>query len=142
MLKDIGVGWVILGHSERRTIFGESDDLIARKTKHCLSAGLKVIFCIGETLQEREQDLTLSVVSRQLEALGKEINDWSGIVIAYEPVWAIGTGRVASPEQAQQVHEEIRKWLAQNVGKNEAQTVRIIYGGKYTVSVKEKLKNE
>uniref|UniRef100_UPI00359030F8 Triosephosphate isomerase n=1 Tax=synthetic construct TaxID=32630 RepID=UPI00359030F8 len=131
MLKDLGIPWVILGHSERRNIFGESDELVAEKVKHALEAGLKVIFCIGETLEEREAGKTTEVVARQLKAIAKKISesDWSKVVIAYEPVWAIGTGKVATPEQAQEVHAAIRKWLASNVSAEVAESTRIIYGG-------------
>uniref|UniRef100_UPI00359030CC Triosephosphate isomerase n=1 Tax=synthetic construct TaxID=32630 RepID=UPI00359030CC len=131
MLKDLGIPWVILGHSERRHIFGESDELVAEKTKYALDSGLSVILCIGETLEEREAGKTMDVVARQLKAIADKIteNDWSKVVIAYEPVWAIGTGKVATPEQAQEVHAEIRKWLAENVSAEVAESTRIIYGG-------------
>ncbi len=101
MLKDLAVDWVILGHSERRTLFKETDELIAQKTANALRNGIKVIFCVGETLQEREADQTTAVVFRQLNALAKAIkeDEWENVVIAYEPVWAIGTGKVATPEQ-------------------------------------------
>nr|6NEE_A Chain A, TRIOSEPHOSPHATE ISOMERASE [synthetic construct]6NEE_B Chain B, TRIOSEPHOSPHATE ISOMERASE [synthetic construct] len=130
MLKDLGVPWVILGHSERRTIFGESDELIAEKVKYALDQGLKVIACIGETLEEREAGKTMEVVARQiLKAIADKIKDWSNVVIAYEPVWAIGTGKVATPEQAQEVHAALRKWLKENVSPEVAESTRIIYGG-------------
>lgn len=90
LLKDVGATWVILGHSERRQIFGESDELIAQKVVHALEQGLKVIACIGETLQEREAGQTEAVVFRQTKALSDVIKDWSNVVLAYEPVWAIG----------------------------------------------------
>lgn len=99
MLKDINVNWVILGHSERRAIFKESDELIAEKAEHALAAGLKVIACIGETLQEREAGNTNDVVARQMCAYANKIRDWTNVVVAYEPVWAIGTGKTATPEQ-------------------------------------------
>nr|UDB72886.1 triosephosphate isomerase isoform X4 [Androctonus crassicauda] len=99
MIKDVGVNWVILGHSERRNIFGENDDLIAEKVAHALSSGLKVIACIGELLEERESGKTTEVVNRQTKAIANKISDWSNVVLAYEPVWAIGTGKTATPEQ-------------------------------------------
>lgn len=99
MLKDVNVDWVILGHSERRAIFKESDELIAEKAAHALAAGLKVIACIGETLQEREAGNTNEVVARQMCAYANKIRDWTNVVVAYEPVWAIGTGKTATPEQ-------------------------------------------
>src|SRR5690606_5532988 len=101
MLKDIDVEWVILGHSERREIFKETNEEVGLKVAHALKAGLKVIACIGEKLEERESNKTTEVVFRQLAAIAKEIKDWSHVVIAYEPVWAIGTGKVATPQQAQ-----------------------------------------
>jgi len=134
-LRDSGICWVILGHSERRTIFGESDELIAIKTKACVEGEgdrLSVVLCCGETLQEREASKTMEVVERQLEAVRKEVKDWSNIVIAYEPVWAIGTGKVATKEQAQEVHAQIRDWLKRKISPETAEDMRIIYGGSVT----------
>ena len=135
MIKDVGVEWVILGHSERRTIFGEKDDLVADKVLHALESGLKVIACIGETLEEREAGKTEEVVFRQTKALIPSIGDkWDKVVIAYEPVWAIGTGKTASPQQAQDVHAALRNWLSTNVSPDVANAVRIQYGGSVTAS--------
>ena len=128
-LVDAGIPWVILGHSERRTLFGDTDALVAEKTKAALAAGLSVILCVGETLEEREGGKTLAVVERQLAAVKEKVSDWSKIVIAYEPVWAIGTGKVASCQQAQDVHKDVRAWVAKNVGAETAEAIRIIYGG-------------
>jgi len=127
-LKDCGIKWVILGHSERRNIFSESSELIGQKTRAALESGLSVIFCCGELLSERESGKTEQVVFEQLNAI-KDIKNWESIVIAYEPVWAIGTGKVATPEQAQEVHVAIRKWLGQNISQEVSQNTRIIYGG-------------
>jgi len=129
MLKDIGVQWVILGHSERRHILGETNEVVGQKEAYALSQGLKVIACVGELLSEREAGRTLDVIYGQLKATADVVSDWTNIVIAYEPVWAIGTGKVASPEQAQEVHAAIRKWLADNVSSDVASKTRIIYGG-------------
>jgi len=129
MIKNLGGTWVITGHSERRHIFGESDEFIAEKTRFALDNGLQVIPCIGEQLEEREAGKTMEVVSRQLKAIAAQVSDWSKVVLAYEPVWAIGTGKTATPEQAQEVHKEIRAWLTSNVSSDVAQTTRIIYGG-------------
>jgi len=129
MIKDVGGAWVITGHSERRHIMGESDEFVASKTRFALDKGLGVIPCIGEKLEEREANKTMEVVSRQMKALADKIQDWSKVVLAYEPVWAIGTGKTATPEQAQEVHAEIRKWLSANVSADVAQKTRIIYGG-------------
>ena len=112
MLKDALINWVILGHSERRHVFGESDTVVADKVKIALDNHLKVMACIGEKLDEREAGKTQAVNERQLNAILTKIGgDWSNIVIAYEPVWAIGTGKTASPEQAQEVHDQLRTWL-------------------------------
>ncbi|XP_026317785.1 triosephosphate isomerase [Hyposmocoma kahamanoa] len=135
MIKDVGVDWVILGHSERRTIFGEKDDLVADKVKHALESGLKVIACIGETLEEREAGKTEEVVFRQTQALVPAIgSNWGNVVLAYEPVWAIGTGKTASPQQAQDVHASLRNWLSTNVSPDVAGAVRIQYGGSVTAA--------
>ena len=131
MLKDVGLPWVILGHSERRHIFGESDELVGKKTAAALKHGLGVILCVGELLEEREKNLTEKVIQTQMSAVlpfvGKE--DWSKIVVAYEPVWAIGTGKVASPTQAQEAHAILRKWLLDNISASVSASTRIIYGG-------------
>ncbi|KAI8089612.1 triosephosphate isomerase [Halteromyces radiatus] len=128
-LKDLGIDWVILGHSERREYFGESDEFVGEKTAHALKAGVSVIACIGEKLEEREANVTADVVTRQLKGVADKINDWTNVVVAYEPVWAIGTGKVATPEQAEEVHVTLRNWLSTNVSKEVADSVRIIYGG-------------
>ena len=130
MLHDVGARYVILGHSERRAIYGETDEMVSDKVKAALSAGLTPILCVGETLEQREADETEAVVRQQLAAVisGNGIEAFEKIVIAYEPVWAIGTGRTASPEQAQDVHAFIRGQLADHDA-NVAQSVRIQYGG-------------
>ncbi|KAL1878833.1 hypothetical protein VTK73DRAFT_7486 [Phialemonium thermophilum] len=132
-LKDSNITWTILGHSERRTLFGETDAIVASKTKFALDGGLGVIWCCGESLEEREAGKTLDVVAGQLDALksklGTDTAAWSKVVIAYEPIWAIGTGKVATVQQAQEVHAAIRKWLRENVGENVAEQTRILYGG-------------
>jgi len=131
-LKDTGVNWVIIGHSERRTLFGDTDDLVASKTKACVEGELSVILCVGETLKEREAGETIAVVERQLAAVAKVVKDWSHIVIAYEPVWAIGTGKVATSDQAQEVHHQIRAWVSKEISQDTAEATRIIYGGSVT----------
>jgi len=131
-LHDASIEWVILGHSERRSIFGESDDFVASKTKAALDAGLSVILCCGESLEEREKGITTEVVTRQLGAVAKVVKDWSKIVVAYEPVWAIGTGKVATTAQAQDTHKDIRQWLAGAVTEEAAKQTRILYGGSVT----------
>ncbi|XP_064642924.1 triosephosphate isomerase-like [Lineus longissimus] len=129
MIKDCGCEWVILGHSERRHVFGESDQLIGEKCAYALKAGLKIIPCIGEKKEEREAGKTEEVCFRQLEAIKANVNDWSRVVLAYEPVWAIGTGLTATPEQAQEVHAQLRKWLADNISAEVSANLRILYGG-------------
>ncbi|KAI4143601.1 MAG: hypothetical protein LQ340_006942 [Diploschistes diacapsis] len=133
-LVDSGIAWALVGHSERRTLLGERDEFVASKTVAALEGGLGVILCVGETLEQREKNETIAVVTRQLNAVAAKTGDWSKIVIAYEPVWAIGTGKVASTEQAQEVHAEIRSWLQEKVSSEAAESTRIIYGG----SVSEK----
>lgn len=132
MIKDCGGDWVILGHSERRHVFGESDELIGDKTKFALEKGLNVIPCVGEKLEEREAGNKEAVCFRQLSAIKDKVSDWKRVVIAYEPVWAIGTGKTATPEQAQEMHVAIRNWLQKNVSEAVAKSTRIIYGGSVT----------
>jgi triosephosphate isomerase len=131
MLKDIGVTHVILGHSERRQYFAETDDGVARKTKVALDHGLLPISCVGETLAEREAGRTIEIVGRQLDAILDVItpDEAKTVVIAYEPVWAIGTGKVATPEQVQEVHAFIRSRIAEKHGWAAAEVLRILYGG-------------
>ncbi|CAN1282824.1 Triosephosphate isomerase, cytosolic, partial [Linum perenne] len=131
MLLNLDIPWVILGHSERRALLNESDDFVGDKVAYALSQGLKVIACIGETLEQRESGATLEVVSAQTKAIAGiyKIKSWDNVVLAYEPVWAIGTGKVASPAQAQEVHAALRKCIHENVGVEVAQSIRIIYGG-------------
>jgi triosephosphate isomerase (TIM) len=129
MILDAGCKWVIIGHSERRQYFGETDQSVKQKTAAALAAGLKPIVCIGETLEEREAGKTMQVVFRQMEAFIEELASNPGVgVIAYEPVWAIGTGKVATVEQAQEVHAAIRQRLAQK-SQSLADVTRILYGG-------------
>ncbi|HHT9112358.1 MAG: triose-phosphate isomerase [Planctomycetes bacterium] len=131
MVKDTGCTHVLLGHSERRHLFGEIDSFINAKMKTALSIDLKPIFCIGETLNEREEGKTKYVVKNQLKngLLGIARNHVEELVIAYEPVWAIGTGKTASPEQANEVHSFIRGFLTDEYGKDVANSVYIQYGG-------------
>ena len=131
MLKDIGCQYVILGHSERRSIFGESSELVNLKTRAALAAGLTPIVCVGELLKEREAGTTEWVVRRQFDGSfsGISAEDMKKCVIAYEPVWAIGTGQVATPVQAEEVHETIRAMIEKKYGNEVAETVRIQYGG-------------
>ena len=131
MLKDAGCEYVILGHSERRQHFKEDDEIINKKVKSALKNGLKPILCIGETLKQREKNETMKIIKNQLIRCLKNINENEvrTIVVAYEPVWAIGTGRNATPEQAQEVHSYIRKLLSDSYGSSVADKIRIIYGG-------------
>lgn len=131
MLKDVGCRYVLLGHSERRHVIGETDELINKKVLKALADGLHVILAIGELLEEREAGKTMEVNERQVK-IGLEGVDktaMANVTIAYEPVWAIGTGRTASPEQAQEVHAEIRKVLATLYDEEVSQATRIQYGG-------------
>lgn len=131
MLRDFGCRYVLLGHSERRSLFGETNALVAAKYQTAISAGLIPVVCVGETLEQRQQQLTDQIIHSQLEAiftLENGINSLNQAIIAYEPVWAIGTGMTASPEMAQAVHEKIRFWVAE-YDKTIAQNLRILYGG-------------
>ncbi|MFT5481912.1 MAG: triosephosphate isomerase [Halieaceae bacterium] len=128
MLSDLGCTFVILGHSERRTLYGETDQLIAGKYAAALQAGLRPILCVGETLEQRDSGQALAVVKRQLTAVFADNDLEAATVVAYEPIWAIGTGKTATPEQAQEVHAFIRAELAQ-MDSDAAAQVRILYGG-------------
>jgi len=133
-LVDIGCTWVIIGHSERRQGFGmagEDSELVARKVKVALDAGLKVMFAIGEKKEERESGITMDICAAQLTPAAKLLSedDWANVAIAYEPVWAIGTGLTATPAMAQETHAGIRKWMSDNVSTSVAEAVRIQYGG-------------
>jgi triosephosphate isomerase len=131
MLLEVDCRWVIVGHSERRQLFGETDRGVNRRTRTALDAGLRPIVCIGETLEERDAGRTLEVVRRQAEAALLDVGA-AGIqtlCIAYEPVWAIGTGRTATPAQAEEVHAEVRGIVAELVGTEASNQLRILYGG-------------
>jgi triosephosphate isomerase len=136
MLLASGCRYVILGHSERRALFGETDEIVNRKAHAALAAGLSPIVCVGERLEEREAGKTLAVVSSQvrksLESLGPK--DMLKVTLAYEPVWAIGTGKTATPEQAQEVHAAVRGWLTELFGKACAEAARVQYGGSVTAA--------
>ena len=129
MLKDLKIEYVILGHSERRHIFKESDETINKKIKAALDKGLKPIFCVGELLQDRENGKTFNVIDSQLEKGLKDVELNEDFLIAYEPVWAIGTGKTATTEQAQEVISHIRKWVEKNYSKELSDKIRILYGG-------------
>lgn len=131
-LKDAGIQWTCIGHSERRTKYGETDEVTAQKIEQCQAAGVSVIFCIGELLEEREAGKTDDVNKRMMDAVYSKIKDWKKVVIAYEPVWAIGTGKVATPDQAQDAHAAIRKMISSAVSEEVANGVRILYGGSVT----------
>ena len=131
MLLDAGAKYVIVGHSERRQYFGETDETVNKRARAAIAAGLTAIVCIGETLEEREAGKLNEVIERQMKVGLKDVTaaDCDRLVIAYEPVWAIGTGKTATPDQAQEVHALIRATLAGLVGAETAETVRIQYGG-------------
>lgn len=129
MLKEYGVKYVIVGHSERRQYFGETDETVNKRTLAVLKNDLTPIVCVGETLEERENDKTKSVLDKQLEEGLKDVEDVTKLVIAYEPVWAIGTGKTATDEQAQETIKYIRKKLAKLFGSKNANKVKIQYGG-------------
>ncbi len=131
MVRDAGCSHVIVGHSERRQYYFESDDIVSRKTQAGLAAGLMVIMCVGETLEHRDQGSAESVVRNQLAGglSGLTASDLDRIIVAYEPVWAIGTGRTATPEQAQEMHAFIRRVFAERHSEAAADAIRVLYGG-------------
>jgi triosephosphate isomerase len=131
MLKALGCAYVIIGHSERRQLFGETDSWVSKKARAVLHAGMRPLACIGETLAERDSGRTLQVCATQLQAslAGVAVEEMSHVVLAYEPVWAIGTGRNATPAQAQEVHAHVREQLVRLFGRPVGESVRILYGG-------------
>ena len=131
MLRHLFVNYVILGHSERREYFGETDAVVNQKTRAALAASLKPIVCVGESLEQREADETIAVIKTQVEAAlaGVTAEESEALVIAYEPIWAIGTGKTATPEMAEAVHLEIRNCLTGLLGEEAAGKIRILYGG-------------
>jgi triosephosphate isomerase len=142
LLADAGVTWAIVGHSERRQHFGDTSEGVAKKARAALAGGLGAIVCVGEHLAERDAGRTLEVVDSQLAPVLAAKLDPKKLVIAYEPVWAIGTGRTATPAQAQEVHAHIRKRLAESLGQAAADDIRIQYGGSVKPSNAEALMSE
>jgi triosephosphate isomerase len=134
MVREAGCTHVLLGHSERRHVFGETDEMVHRKLASALDSDLVPILCVGEKLEQREEGRTLEVVGAQLDAAleGVSSEDVLKVIIAYEPVWAIGTGKTATPADAQEVHASIRRHLGENHGTETAERVRILYGGSVT----------
>ena len=131
MLVDAGAEYVIIGHSERRQYFGETDETVNKRARAVIAAGLTAIVCVGETLEEREAGKLNEVIERQMNVGLKDVTaaDCAKLVIAYEPVWAIGTGKTATPEQAQEIHAYIRSLLVEKYGKEVADEISILYGG-------------
>jgi triosephosphate isomerase len=140
MLQDIGCGYALIGHSERRELFSETDEAVAKKIAATIGASIIPILCIGESLEQRKSGQAFSVVKRQvLSALKELVITGDDVVIAYEPIWAIGTGETASPEQAQEIHAYIRSVLAQEISADVAQKVRILYGGSVSAKTAKEL---
>jgi len=141
MLTDLGCTSVILGHSERRHILGETDEVVGRKVDRCLQVGLQVLLCVGELIEERQGGRTEIVLDRQMASGLKNVTpeQMANVVIAYEPVWAIGTGLTATPEQAESAHDHLRKWLETRYTSSVAQATRILYGGSVKPSNAESL---
>ena len=131
MLKSIGVNTTLIGHSERRAYYNEDDELLLNKLKHSIECGMNVIFCFGEELSDRKSQNHFTVVKNQLDNTVMKVdkNSWKKIILAYEPVWAIGTGETASAEQAQEMHEYVRKCISESFGKEISNNVSILYGG-------------
>ena len=131
MLKSININTVIIGHSERRTLFFENDDIIKRKLSTALNNQMNVIFCFGESLEDRNKKKHIEIINKQLDLIMRDLyaNQWNQIILAYEPIWAIGTGINATPEQAQQIHRHVRNEIFQAFNKDIANSVPILYGG-------------
>ena len=129
MLASLGCSYVIIGHSERRQYFGETNQTVNLRLKKALDKGMQVIMCVGETLEERESGVTEKVVTEQVREGLKDVSDLGDVVLAYEPVWAIGTGKTATPEQAEEVHASIRSTISDMYGEVAAGQIRIQYGG-------------
>nr|AZL94307.1 triosephosphate isomerase [Nephromyces sp. MMRI] len=129
ILQDFGVQTILCGHSERRQLYSETSEIVASKAEKVLNSGLKAVVCIGETLEQRNSGLTMSVCEEQLKALINKIKDFTKVIIAYEPIWAIGTGVVASPEIAEEVHKGLRNYIASQTSKDVAANLPIVYGG-------------
>jgi len=131
MLKDVGCSYVIIGHSERRQYFGESNETVNKKLHAAFAHDLTPLLCVGESLEQRETGQTFSVIEEELEIglNGLTTEQLQSMILAYEPIWAIGTGKTASPEQAEEVHAFIREWLGERADKETAQAIRILYGG-------------
>ncbi|XP_042212889.1 triosephosphate isomerase-like [Homarus americanus] len=129
MIQDCGCEWVILGHPERRAIFNEPDELISEKVAHAQQAGMKVVACVCERKEDRDSNRTEEVLFRQMESLAASISDWSRVVVAFEALWASGTGILATPAQVQEVLAKLRYWLRHNVSQEVANSTRIIYAG-------------
>lgn len=144
MLKDAGCKYVIIGHSERRKYFGETNDTVLKKINAVQSVGLIPIVCVGETLEERDNKKTIEVIEKQLQEGLKGINEdnLEKIIIAYEPVWAIGTGKTATPEQAEEIHKFIRDWIQEKYSLDLSEEVRIIYGGSVKASNAKELMSQ
>lgn len=141
MIKDVGCKYVILGHSERRKYFSESDELINKKIKLAIASDLYPIVCVGESLEQREKNETEEVIKNQITGClkGLLLKEIQKVTIAYEPLWAIGTGKTATPQQAQQVHQMIRDWLSDDYDREIADSIRILYGGSVKPDNAEKL---
>jgi triosephosphate isomerase len=129
-LKDFGIDWVIIGHLERRNLFDENDEVVRKKACQALENGLNVVLCIGENLFERELGLALDVVTKQLNAIKGVVNNGHRLVVVYDPIWENECGKSLISEQVQEIHGYVRQWLTENIDKNFAKGVKIVYGGK------------
>ena len=128
-LLDFDVQWVLIGHSERRTLYNETNEVVASKVAKAQALGLNSILCLGESLEQREAEQTNDHLKAQLDSVKDSVKDWSKIVLAYEPIWAIGTGKTATPEIAEETHAYIRQWATEALGEETANALRIQYGG-------------
>ena len=144
MIRSAGVNWVIIGHSERRALFGESDETVSKKIKHALSNGFHAIGCVGESLEQRDNGEQEEVVKKQVNTFLQNLSEseLENLVIAYEPVWAIGTGKTATPEQAEEMHKYIRDIVSDSAGENAGKSILILYGGSVSLANAEELLNQ
>ena len=139
-IKDYSVNHVMIGHSERRRLYGESQEIVAQKVLNAEDCDLGILYCLGETKEARDQERNEEVLKEQLEALkAANISNWANVVLVYEPLWALGTGTIASADQTQEAAEFIRGWVHENIGEQQASVVRVVYGGSVTETNADKL---
>lgn len=139
-IKDYSINHVMIGHSERRKLYGETQEVVAQKVLNAEDCDLGILYCLGENKEEHDSEHSFDILSEQLNVLkAANITNWANVVLVYEPLWALGTGTIASADQTQEIAEHIRDWVRQNIGEEQAQIVRIVYGGSVTETNVDKL---